>query len=101
MISLAAASLSDWLAPGSAAVGFCAQPIHATAHDPHTWRPVAVMIRCSNRRAAMCPSCADLYAADSWQHIHAGTCGGHQACLPPWRLSFLKVVCHTAASILR
>ena len=35
------------------------------------------MIRCGNRRAAICPSCSDLYAADTWQLVHAGACGGH------------------------
>ncbi|EUA00762.1 putative replication initiator protein [Mycobacterium kansasii 824] len=35
------------------------------------------MIRCGNRRAAICPSCSDLYAADTWQLVHAGTQGGH------------------------
>jgi hypothetical protein len=91
--------MSDWLAPDSAAigqairraaspgheswwsrcasVGFCANPIHASAYDPGTGRRVAVMLRCGNRRAAICPSCSDLYAADTWQLVHAGACGGH------------------------
>ena len=60
-----------------ASVGFCATPIQASAYDPGTGRWVAVMIRCGNRRAAICPSCADLYAADTWQLVHAGTTGGH------------------------
>ena len=92
-------SLSDWVAPGSpainqairrasshgydswwrrcAAVGFCANPVQSSAHDPDLGRRVAVMIRCGNRRAAICPSCSDLYAADTWQLIHAGAQGGH------------------------
>ncbi|MCV7258373.1 replication initiator [Mycobacterium shimoidei] len=92
-------SLTDWRAPGSPAiekairracspgyeswwarctsVGFCANPIQATAHDPDTGRRVPVLIRCGNRRAAICPSCSDLYAADTWQLVHAGTHGGH------------------------
>ncbi|UGT94235.1 replication initiator [Mycobacterium ostraviense] len=96
---LAATSLTDWLAPGSpaidqairrasspgheswwqrcAAVGFCANPVQASACDPDLGRRVAVMIRCGNRRAAICPSCSDLYAADTWQLVHAGTHGGH------------------------
>jgi replication initiator protein RepSA len=99
-----AGSMADGLAPGAteieqairraaspgyeawwrrcAAVGFCANPIQATATDPDSGRPVAVMIRCGNRRAAICPSCSDLYAADTWQLIHAGTHGGHHG-LPP------------------
>ncbi|KZS78741.1 hypothetical protein A4G30_04070 [Mycobacterium kansasii] len=60
-----------------AAVGFCANPVQASACDPDLGRRMAVMIRCGNRRAAICPSCSDLYAADTWQLVHAGTQGGH------------------------
>ena len=54
-----------------------ANPVQSSAHDPDLGRRVAVMIRCGNRRAAICPSCSDLYAADTWQLIHAGAQGGH------------------------
>jgi len=96
---LAATALSDWVKPGSpaieqairrasslgyeswwqrcAAVGFCANPVQSSAYDPQLGRRVAVMIRCGNRRAAICPSCSDLYAADTWQLVHAGAQGGH------------------------
>jgi uncharacterized protein YjeT (DUF2065 family) len=96
---LASTALSDWVAPGSlaieqairrasslgyeswwqrcAAVGFCANPVQSSAYDPELGRRVAVMIRCGNRRAAICPSCSDLYAADTWQLVHAGAQGGH------------------------
>jgi hypothetical protein len=96
---LASTSLPEWLAPGSpaieqairraasasyeswwqrcASVGFCANPIQASAYDPDLRARVPVMIRCGNRRAAICPSCSDLYAADTWQLVHAGTRGGH------------------------
>lgn len=96
---LAPTSLSDWLAPGSPAidqairrasslgyeswwqrcssVGFCANPVQSSAYDPELGRRVAVMIRCGNRRASICPSCSDLYAADTWQLVHAGAQGGH------------------------
>jgi hypothetical protein len=102
---LASTSLSDWLAPGSpaidqairrasslgyeswwqrcSAVGFCASPVQSSAYDPELGRRVAVMIRCGNRRAAICPSCSDLYAADTWQLVHAGAQGGHQVCPKP------------------
>jgi hypothetical protein len=95
----ASTSLPDWLTPDSpaikqairraasagydswwqrcAAVGFCTNPIQASAYDPDFGRRVAVLIRCGNRRAAICPSCSDLYAADTWQLVHAGTQGGH------------------------
>ncbi len=96
---LASTSLTDWVAPGSpaieqairrasslgyeswwqrcVAVGFCANPVQSSAYDPELGRRVAVMIRCGNRRAAICPSCSDLYAADTWQLVHAGAQGGH------------------------
>ena len=99
MSAFTAGSMSDWLAPGSAAmgqairraaspgyeswwqrcaaVGFCANPIQASAYHPDQGKRVAVMIRCGNRRASVCPSCSDIYAADTWQLIHAGTAGGH------------------------
>lgn len=99
MLTPAATSLPDWLAPGSPAieqairraaspgyeswwqrcisVGFCANPIQASAYDPKHGRRVPMLIRCGNRRATICPSCSDLYAADAWQLIHAGTAGGH------------------------
>jgi hypothetical protein len=99
MLTPAATTLPDWLAPGSpaieqatrracspgyeswwqrcASVGFCANPIQASAYDPDQGRRVPVLIRCGNRRAAICPSCSDLYAADTWQLVHAGTQGGH------------------------
>jgi hypothetical protein len=96
---LASTSIPDWLASDSpaieqairraaspgydswwqrcASVGFCANPIQASAYDPDRRRRVPVLIRCGNRRAAICPSCSDLYAADTWQLVHAGTRGGH------------------------
>jgi hypothetical protein len=96
---LASTSLSDWMALGSpaiehairrasslgyeswwqrcASVGFCTNPVQSSAYDPDLGRRVAVMIRCGNRRAAICPSCSDLYAADTWQLVHAGAQGGH------------------------
>ena len=35
-----------------------------------------VWATCGTRRAAVCPSCADRYAADAWHLIHAGLSGG-------------------------
>lgn len=55
--------------------GFCANPIHLTGKDD-TGQAVTVLARCGNRRAAVCPSCSDLYAADTWQLVHAGIAGG-------------------------
>jgi hypothetical protein len=70
-------TLPDWLAPGSpaieqairrassssyeswwhrcASVGFCANPIQASAYDPNQGRRVPVLIRCGNRRPRSAP----------------------------------------------
>lgn len=55
--------------------GFCASPVHLAGHGAHG--AAQVMGRCKNRRAAVCPSCSQLYAGDTWQLVHAGIAGGH------------------------
>jgi hypothetical protein len=60
-----------WSRVGSA--GFCSSPIHLVASDGKN----SILVRCKNRRAAVCPSCSDLYAGDTWQLVHAGLNGGH------------------------
>jgi len=57
-------------------VGYCAHPIQLVGADT-SGRQHTVWTRCNNRRAAVCPSCADLYARDTWQLVHAGAAGGH------------------------
>ncbi|WP_343577700.1 replication initiator [Mycobacterium sp.] len=57
-------------------VGFCAYPIQLSGADT-VGRRHTVWTRCNNRRAAVCPSCSDLYARDTWQLVHAGAAGGH------------------------
>ncbi|WP_370759881.1 replication initiator [Mycolicibacter arupensis] len=57
-------------------VGYCAHPIQLVGADM-AGREHTVWTRCNNRRAAVCPSCADLYARDTWQLVHAGAAGGH------------------------
>lgn len=37
-----------------------------------------LMIRCGNRRAAVCPSCSWEYAGDMWQLLYAGAAGGRK-----------------------
>ena len=37
-----------------------------------------LMIRCGNRRAAVCPSCSWEYAGDMWQLLYAGATGGRK-----------------------
>ncbi|GAB3800971.1 plasmid replication initiator protein [Humibacter antri] len=55
--------------------GFCAHPIRLTrtGHDGTT----TVFARCENRRAAVCPSCSDLYAADTWHLVATGLNAEH------------------------
>lgn len=57
-------------------VGMCAHPIQLVGTDEYG-RNQVVWTRCNNRRAAVCPSCSDLYARDTWQLVHAGAAGGH------------------------
>ncbi|MBY0388862.1 MAG: plasmid replication initiator protein [Mycobacterium pseudokansasii] len=57
-------------------VGFCAHPIQLSGADT-AGRRHTVWTRCNNRRGAVCPSCSDLYARDTWQLVHAGAAGGH------------------------
>ncbi len=49
---------------------------HAGSGDLITSRQGRVWSSCGTRRAAVCPSCADRYAADAWHLIHAGMNGG-------------------------
>ncbi|MGO4596018.1 replication initiator [Terrabacter sp. 2RAF25] len=72
-------------------VGHCAKPIRLHGHsdtvDVGTGEvlssfssadtPLGVLhVRCGNRRAAECPSCSRLYAADTFHLIRAGVTGG-------------------------
>jgi len=57
-------------------VGYCAHPIQLLGADT-AGRRHTVWTRCNNRRHAVCPSCSDLYARDTWQLVHAGAAGGH------------------------
>ena len=74
-----------------ARVGNCAAPIRlhgysetldtATGEIVSTYasaeQPLGVThVRCGNRRASVCPSCARLYAADMFHLIRAGVTGG-------------------------
>jgi hypothetical protein len=73
------------------ATGGCAQPIHLRGHvdyrDPATGQllhryttarePGGVLrVACKTRRASRCPSCAEVYRADTYQLIRAGLVGG-------------------------
>ncbi|MGO9349808.1 MAG: replication initiator [Mycobacterium sp.] len=69
-----------------AGTGFCARPIHLVGVDG-AGRQHTVLARCKNRRAAVCPSCSDLYAADttrgSWSP--PGCAVGAMGCRSPSR----------------
>ncbi|HET9826957.1 MAG TPA: replication initiator [Nocardioidaceae bacterium] len=74
-----------------ARVGNCARPIRLRGHSERVdtatgeivstysseQEPLGVThVRCGNRRAAECPSCSRLYAADMFHLIRAGVVGG-------------------------
>lgn len=50
--------------------GYCAHPIRLTRTGPTGVS--TVFARCENRRATVCPSCSDVYAADTWHLVAAG-----------------------------
>jgi len=82
-----------------AGVGFCARPIHLVGVDL-TGREHAVLARCKNRRAGVCPSCSDLYAADTWQLVTAGVVGGRHG-MPNTGGVASGGVCHLDGSLVR
>jgi hypothetical protein len=55
-----------------------------------------LLIRCGNRRAAVCPSCSFEYAGDVWHLIYAGVAGGHKG-LPESVAEHPKVFASTTA----
>jgi hypothetical protein len=48
--------------------------VYSTASEPDG----ALMVRCGNRRAECCPSCAYEYQGDMWQLVYAGVAGGRK-----------------------
>jgi hypothetical protein len=54
--------------------GYCAAPIRLSRASEGV--ESTVLVRCKNRRQAVCPSCSDLYAGDTWHLVHAGLGGG-------------------------
>lgn len=62
-------------------VGFCVNPIQLVGTDDYGRKRI-VWVRCNNRRAAVCPSCSDLYARDTWHLVAAGTTGGRHNMSP-------------------
>jgi hypothetical protein len=87
------AALTEWMRSpqykqwraGVESVQGCLQPVrlvgkwearHADTGDLIASRSGRVWASCGTRRAAVCPTCADRYAADAWHLIHAGMSGG-------------------------
>ena len=71
--------------------GYCSHPVRLRGRVEHrtsSGRQVAystdgepdrvLLIRCGNRRAAVCPSCSYEYAGDMWQLLYAGAAGGRK-----------------------
>jgi hypothetical protein len=71
--------------------GYCSRPVRLRGrviHESANGRRSAystdgepdqvLMIRCGNRRAAVCPSCSWEYAGDLWQLLYAGAAGGRK-----------------------
>lgn len=67
--------------------GYCARPVrlrgvvkrpdgsrYSTDSEPDR----ALLVRCRNRRASVCPSCSYEYAGDMWQLLYAGAAGGRK-----------------------
>jgi hypothetical protein len=48
--------------------------VYSTDSEPDR----TLLIRCGNRRAAVCPSCSYEYAGDMWQLLYAGAAGGRK-----------------------
>jgi Replication initiator protein, pSAM2 len=48
--------------------------IYSTESEPDR----SLLIRCGNRRAAVCPSCSYEYAGDMWQVLYAGAAGSRK-----------------------
>jgi len=71
--------------------GYCSRPVRLRGrviHQSASGRRSAystddepdrvLLIRCGNRRAAVCPSCSWEYAGDMWQLLYAGAAGGRK-----------------------
>lgn len=80
----------SWLARMTS-VGACTRPIRLTGRiqsvDPHTGEVVgsldtrevsdgALYTACGDRRASVCPACAETYRRDAYQLVRAGLAGG-------------------------
>jgi hypothetical protein len=84
------AAFERWLGRAER-VGFCARPIRLqgssaevdrmtgelrTVYDSAAEDDGTLLLACGDRRASVCPACAEVYRRDAWQMIHAGLAGG-------------------------
>jgi hypothetical protein len=82
--------LPGWLAQVRR-TGYCAHPVRLAGRIDHAdiatgevreaystdHEPGGVLLKaCGNRRASVCPACAETYRRDAWQLISAGLKGG-------------------------
>lgn len=65
-------TFDDWWSRVLAS-GRCAHPVRVARLTPDG--VTTVLLRCKDRRAAVCPSCSALYAGDTWHLVHAGIAG--------------------------
>ena len=91
IVTRAARADFDRWAEQVARCGHCARPVRLRGRVEHrtvSGRRVVystdgepdrvLLIRCGNRRAAVCPSCSFEYAGDMWQLLYAGAAGGRK-----------------------
>jgi hypothetical protein len=91
IVTRAGRSDFDRWAEQVARCGHCSHPVRLRGRVEHrssNGRQVAystdgepdrvLLIRCGNRRAAVCPSCSYEYAGDMWQLLYAGAAGGRK-----------------------
>lgn len=62
------------------AAGGCAHPVRLAGHSLDTatgeWFEGTVGVACKDRRAVVCPACAQRYRSDAWHLVAAGLRGG-------------------------
>jgi hypothetical protein len=91
IVTRAARSDFDRWADQVTLCGHCAHPVRLRGRVEHRTAIGArmtystdgepdrvLLIRCGNRRAAVCPSCSYEYAGDMWQLLYAGAAGGRK-----------------------
>ena len=91
MLTRAGRSDYDQWAEQVSRCGHCARPVRlrgriqrlgsdgrSTVYSTDAEPDRVLLVRCGNRRAAVCPSCSREYAGDMWQLLYAGVAGGRK-----------------------